>query len=74
MGELLKVAVAGLGRMGRVHALHLAELARETHEFELAALVDLDLDRGRRFNAETGCEAPVFPSLDELARAGICQA
>src|SRR4051812_22918673 len=30
MNDVLKVAVAGLGRMGAIHALHVHELARDT--------------------------------------------
>jgi myo-inositol 2-dehydrogenase/D-chiro-inositol 1-dehydrogenase len=69
-----QVAVAGLGRMGRHHALHLLELARETGSCALAALVDTDLDRARRFASEHGCQAPVFRSVEEFAAAGVCDA
>ena len=74
MGKLLKVAVAGLGRMGAVHARHLYELASERHGCELAALADLDIERGRRFNAEVGSQVPIFRSVEELAKAGVCDA
>ena len=36
----LNLAVAGLGRMGVIHALHVLELERETGTCKLAALVD----------------------------------
>jgi predicted dehydrogenase len=74
MGEPLKVAVAGLGRMGTVHALHLLELAWETGECELAALAEVDVERARRFSADIGCRVPIFPSIEELAKAGVCDA
>ena len=74
MGEPLKVAVAGLGRMGTVHALHLLELARETGGCELAALADIDMERARRFSADAGCKVPIFLSIEELAKAGVCDA
>ena len=74
MSKPLKVAVAGLGRMGIVHALHLHELARETRDCEIAALVDADMNRARRFSAEIGLQAPLFPSVEELAKTGICDA
>ncbi len=74
MSKPLKVAVAGLGRMGIVHALHLHELARETRDCEIAALVDADMNRSRRFSAEIGLKAPLFPSVEELAKTGICDA
>jgi predicted dehydrogenase len=70
----LKIAVAGLGRMGAIHALHVHELARDTHACELAALCDLDTERARQIAADIGADAPIFPSIDELARAKICDA
>jgi myo-inositol 2-dehydrogenase/D-chiro-inositol 1-dehydrogenase len=70
----LKIAVVGLGRMGVVHALHVHELSRETELCELAALVDVEPERARRFAAEAGCHAAIFSSIDELAEAGLCDA
>jgi predicted dehydrogenase len=74
MSERLKVAVAGLGRMGSVHLLHLHELARETDKCEVAALADLDLERARRLSTELGCEVPIFSSIEELAERKVCDA
>jgi myo-inositol 2-dehydrogenase / D-chiro-inositol 1-dehydrogenase len=74
VSEPLKVAVAGLGRMGTIHALHVHELARDTKQCELAALAELDIERARRFNAEIGGQVPIFPSIEELAKAGVCDA
>jgi predicted dehydrogenase len=74
MSEPLKIAVAGLGRMGAVHALHLHELVRDTPEFEFAALAEIDVDRARRFCAEIGRQVPIFSSVEELARACVCDA
>jgi predicted dehydrogenase len=74
MGECLKVAVAGLGRMGTVHALHLHELSRERKRCELAALVDVDIERARRFSAEIGYRVPIFSSVKELAKACVSEA
>jgi myo-inositol 2-dehydrogenase / D-chiro-inositol 1-dehydrogenase len=74
MSEPLKVAVAGLGRIGTVHALHVHELARDTQQCELAAVADMDAERARRFTEDAGRRIPIFPSLDELAKAGICDA
>jgi myo-inositol 2-dehydrogenase/D-chiro-inositol 1-dehydrogenase len=70
----LKVAVAGLGRMGVVHALHVHELARDTGTCELAAVADLDLARTKRFLADVGRDIPIFPSVDALAKAAVCDA
>lgn len=74
MPERLKIAVAGLGRMGAIHALHVQELARETESCELAALADLDTERALRVAADIGCRVPIFPSIEELARAEVCKA
>lgn len=74
MSEPVKLAVAGLGRMGAVHALHVHELARDTQQCELAALADIDVERARRFNSEIGRQVPIFSSLEALAKAGICNA
>jgi myo-inositol 2-dehydrogenase/D-chiro-inositol 1-dehydrogenase len=74
MSEPLNVAVAGLGRMGVIHALHLHELAEETGACAVAALVDEIPGRARKVADELGCRAPVFTSLDELIAAGVCNA
>lgn len=74
MDEKLKLAVAGLGRMGAIHALHAYELARDTQSCQLVALAEPDLERAQRFMAAVGLEVPVFPSVDALAKSGICQA
>jgi len=74
MAKPLKVAVAGLGRMGKVHALHLHELANENRNCELAALADLQAERAHQFCAEVGCQVPVFSSLEALAKANVCDA
>ena len=74
MSARLKVAVAGIGRMGVIHALHVHELSDEAGICELAALVDADPKRGYRFCAETGCDVPVFGSVEELASAAVCDA
>jgi len=74
MPKPLKIAVAGLGRMGQIHALHVAELARDTQSCELAALADLDTERARRIAGDIGCDVPIFSSIEDLARAKICDA
>ncbi len=74
MAEMLKVAVAGLGRMGAIHALHVHELARDTQTCKLVALAEPDLERAHRFLSDTGEDIPVFPSVDALAKSGICSA
>ncbi|HET8547492.1 MAG TPA: Gfo/Idh/MocA family oxidoreductase [Bryobacteraceae bacterium] len=74
MAEPLKIALAGIGRMGQLHALHLIELQRETRACEIAALVDIDIERARRFAAEHGCDVPLFRTAGELAASGVCKA
>ncbi len=74
MAEPLKIAVAGLGRMGAIHALHLHELARDTQTCQLVALAEPDPGRARRFLSEIDRDVPVFPSVDALAKSGVCNA
>lgn len=74
MPEPLKIAVAGLGRMGQIHALHVHELARDAGICELAAVADLDIERARHLSRDIGVHVPVFGSIEELARAGVCDA
>ncbi len=74
MAEPLKVAVAGLGRMGAIHALHVHELARDAQVCQLVALAEPDADRAGRFLSRIGQAVPIFPSVDALARSGICHA
>lgn len=74
MVEKLNLAVAGLGRMGAVHALHAYELARETQTCQLVALAEPDLERARSFLVATHLDIPVFQSVDALAESGICNA
>ncbi|HZQ50833.1 MAG TPA: Gfo/Idh/MocA family oxidoreductase [Bryobacteraceae bacterium] len=74
MPRPLRVAVAGIGRMGFIHALHVHELARDTRTCELAALAEPDHDRAVRFLSDIDRDVPVFSSVDELAESGICKA
>jgi myo-inositol 2-dehydrogenase / D-chiro-inositol 1-dehydrogenase len=73
MSDPLNIALVGMGRMGVVHALHALELAREGR-CRIAAFVDADPDRARRFGSENGCMAPVFSSIRELADAKVADA
>jgi myo-inositol 2-dehydrogenase / D-chiro-inositol 1-dehydrogenase len=74
MSETLKVAVAGLGRMGAIHALHVHELARDAQTCQLVAVAEPDAERARRFLSAIGQDLPVFPSVDALAESGVCNA
>jgi myo-inositol 2-dehydrogenase/D-chiro-inositol 1-dehydrogenase len=72
--EPLKIAIAGLGRMGAIHLLHLRELEQETGHCSLVAVADSDAERADRALASIGRDLPVFNSVDALAEAGLCQA
>ena len=74
MHQPIRIAVAGLGRMGIIHALHVHELARETGNCTLAALCTSNATKAARFAAETGCDVPVFHSVKELAEARVADA
>jgi myo-inositol 2-dehydrogenase/D-chiro-inositol 1-dehydrogenase len=74
MPDPVRVAVAGLGRMGAVHALHVQELAVETQACELVALADLDTARAEQVAQRIGSKAPIYPSLAELGKARCCDA
>lgn len=74
MAEPLKMAVAGLGRMGVIHALHVHELENETQSCQLVAVAEPRAERARHFLSEIGRDVPIFPSVDELAKSGICDA
>lgn len=70
----LPIAVAGLGRMGVIHALHVHELAQEGGTCRLAALVDKEPERARRFlESAGGSSVPIFSSVQELADARVCE-
>ncbi|MEZ5356138.1 MAG: Gfo/Idh/MocA family oxidoreductase [Bryobacteraceae bacterium] len=74
MGHPLRIAIAGLGRMGAVHARNLLQLQRTEGVCEIAALVETDESRARRFLDESGYDAPVFSSVAALASARVCKA
>ena len=58
--------------MGVVHALHVHELARDTKACELVAVADLDANRAKAFLNDVGRDVPIFGSVDELAKARLC--
>jgi len=70
----LRVAVVGLGRMGRIHALHAHELSRETGLCELVAVSTLDGGQAEAFFSQVSTKIPVFSSIQDLADARICDA
>jgi myo-inositol 2-dehydrogenase/D-chiro-inositol 1-dehydrogenase len=70
--EPLRVGVAGLGRMGMIHALHIHELARETDLCRLTAVATQDKKAAEAFLSMTGSGTPVFEDMDSFRSGGIC--
>jgi len=75
--EPLRVSVAGLGRMGMIHALHIHELAEETDLCRLTAVATQDKKAAEAFlkmtgGAKNGNAAPVFEDIREFAKPGLC--
>lgn len=64
----LRLAVVGLGRIGKIHALHARRLDGSGRA-RLTALVDPDLALARRLAAELGGAAAVYASVEELTAA-----
>src|SRR3981081_4168497 len=74
MSEPLKIAMAGIGRMGQVHARNLLSLARESGSCEVVALVDTDRALLERFAQETDFTGSILTSVEALAEADLCKA
>lgn len=74
MSGRVRVAVAGVGRMGAVHALHVKELGQHAGDCEFVALADTDTNRVGRVRADLGVDVPIFSSIEELARARVADA
>jgi myo-inositol 2-dehydrogenase/D-chiro-inositol 1-dehydrogenase len=68
------MAVAGLGRMGSLHALHVHEYARDTGNCALVAVADHDREKARRVAANCGFDVPIYESVEQLAAARVCDA
>lgn len=69
----LDLGIAGLGRMGWVHARNLLELEREG-VCRLRAIVDPDESRTRSFVQAHGFTGAVFSSVEEYRAADVCRA
>lgn len=78
MPEPLRLAVAGIGRIGAWHARHVQEIAREDTLCRLTALVDSQLDRARLLAdaLQPNQSEPVacFASAEEMIAAGAADA
>lgn len=72
MTHPLRIAVIGQGRIGKLHALHVQEIARESGTCELAAVVDSNPERARA--ASERFSVPSFPSVQALIAAGVADA
>ena len=78
MPEPLKLAVAGLGRIGAIHSMHAAELAAETGDCRLVAVVDANEAHSRsiaeELSVQQGSEVAPFATVEALIEAGTCDA
>lgn len=74
MSRPLEVGIAGIGRMGWVHARHLLELQRQEGICRLCAIADSDEARLKAFASALDFAGPLFPSLDAYLEADLCRA
>jgi myo-inositol 2-dehydrogenase/D-chiro-inositol 1-dehydrogenase len=68
MPQELRLAVVGLGRIGKIHALHAHRLGG-SGQARLTALVDPDLPRAEKLAAELGGDLAVNSTVEELTAA-----
>jgi myo-inositol 2-dehydrogenase / D-chiro-inositol 1-dehydrogenase len=68
----IRVGVAGLGRMGMIHALHIHELAQESDLCRLTCVSTTDRESADTFLSLTGGSTPVFDDIDGLTKSGLC--
>src|SRR5690606_32571739 len=73
MPHQLRLAVVGLGRIGKIHALHARRL-NSAGRARLTALVDPDLALAGKLAAELGGDLAVYASVAELVAAGTADA
>ncbi len=78
MDTPLRVAAVGVGRIGRYHARHIQEIARETGRCELSAVVDRHSDTADRvardLQAHQSTPIQAFSHVSELAESDAAQA
>jgi predicted dehydrogenase len=78
MGEPLKLAVVGLGRIGTLHSQHAAELAASTGICHLAVIVDARVEHAltiaKELASTQGSPIQVYPSVEALLDADVCDA
>ncbi|HEX4758671.1 MAG TPA: Gfo/Idh/MocA family oxidoreductase [Terracidiphilus sp.] len=68
----IRVGVAGLGRMGMIHALHLHELAQESDLCRLTCVSTIDRPAADRFLSISGTATPVFDDIESFAKSDLC--
>lgn len=74
MPKLLRVGIAGLGRMGAVHALHLHEIASESEDVQVAAIADISKEKADSVARTLALNVPILSSVEEMAEANLCDA
>ena len=78
MGEILRLAVVGVGRIGVFHARHVQELAGERGDCELVAVVDTHADTAkrvaRRLQGNQESTLHHFKNIDDLLDARLIDA
>jgi predicted dehydrogenase len=78
MPEPLKLAVAGLGRIGALHSQHAVEIATTTGACRLSAIVDARVEHARTIAKELASRqsspVEIFPSVEGLLESDVCDA
>ena len=72
LNQPIRVGVAGLGRMGMIHALHIHELEQESDLCRLTCVSTIDKPAADRFLSMSGTATPVFDDIEGLAKSGLC--
>jgi myo-inositol 2-dehydrogenase/D-chiro-inositol 1-dehydrogenase len=70
--KTVRVGVAGLGRMGMIHALHLLELEQEDDLCRLTCVSTPDRRAADTFLSLSHAAMPVFDDIDGLAKSDLC--
>ena len=68
----IRVGIAGLGRMGMIHALHIHELEQESSICRLTAISTLDKQAAEKFHSLIDASVPVYENIEELAKSDTC--
>jgi myo-inositol 2-dehydrogenase/D-chiro-inositol 1-dehydrogenase len=68
----IRVGIAGLGRMGMIHAVHIHELVQESNLCLLTAVSTLDKQAAKKFHSLIDASIPVYENIEELAKSDTC--